>query len=150
MSSFVIDKQEYVKAAGLVSGIVEDKKVWLYDYEANRKSEPADFYKRFVNCYEMNALSVMEQYEDNEPETDSNKYTDVFKAYVAKGKTIATRPQKLTELILDLRQFFEGAKYQTEKEAYYFKMCMYFNAILAAFMPLLSSYKSDCWGSIDC
>ena len=149
MSSFVIGKEEYIKAAGVIAGIADVKNIWLYDYSQNRNSTPEDYYRRFTECFEMNMLSVQEQYDENVPESDSNEYMETFKAYMQKGKNAAMYPEKLKNIIMDLWQFFRSAQYQTEKEAYYFKMQMYFNSILVALMPYLHSHESECWGEFD-
>ena len=74
MSSFVISKKEYIKAAGIVAGIAEAQRdFWLFDYEAQRNSTPEDYYNRFAECYTMNALSVQEQYGDDKPEADAEE-----------------------------------------------------------------------------
>lgn len=150
MSSFVIGKEEYIKAAGICAGIASIKKMWVYDYIARRNMEPEDYYNRFSECYTMNALSVQEQYQDAEPETDPADYLQTFKTYQAKGRAAATNPEKLRGLILDLRDFFASAQYQTEKESYYFKMQALFNTILVALMPHMAPPReSTCWGSLD-
>ena len=44
MSSFVIAKEEYIKAAGLIAGIKDvHRDIWLYDYEYGRNMEADDF-----------------------------------------------------------------------------------------------------------
>lgn len=45
MSSFVIEKKEYVKAAGLVAGIAESKEIWFYSYKVQRNRKAEDYYK---------------------------------------------------------------------------------------------------------
>ena len=58
MSSFIIEKREYVKCAGLLFGYEEAKRDnhrWYLDH----------LYDWFVRCYELNVASVNEQYGDN-------------------------------------------------------------------------------------
>lgn len=74
MSSFAIEKREYIKAAGLVAGIVKAREVWIFNHRTQRNSEPEDFYDEFVRCFEMNAVSVQEQYHEDVPWSDSNEY----------------------------------------------------------------------------
>lgn len=150
MSSYVIGKEEYIKAAGVVAGIASIKKIWVYDYMARRNMEPEDYYSRFVECFNMNALSVMEQYGDTAPETDSNDYKRTFKAAMMKGKSAAMAPDHLRDMILNLRDFFASAEYQTEKEAYYFKMQMFFDRVLVALLPYMAPPReAACWGSFE-
>jgi len=140
MSSFVIKKELYVKAAGLVAGIAEVKNVWVYDYKARRPFDKKLYYNAFVECYEMNALSVQEQYKDPEPEADPNDYIKEFNAaYICGRDTAILYPERLKNAIMDLREFFSCAMYQTEKDAYYFKMQMLFDRILVQLMEYLTT-----------
>ena len=88
MSSFVISKSEYIKAAGLIAGLAEASskshanRFWLYNFKDNRNYTTDDYYKTFCKCFEYNALSVQQQYKDEQPELDDNEYKDVFKEYI--------------------------------------------------------------------
>lgn len=159
MSSFVIDKKEYIKAAGIVAGIAEASKkrticgvsreLWVWDYEHDRNSTPEDYYRRFVECFEMNALSVAEQYKEDDLWTDSNDYKKDFSAAILTGKKLFNeKGEKLKNAIMELRQFFHSASYQTEKYEYMFKMEMYFYKILEQLMPYLWIYEPESWGDL--
>ena len=151
MSSFVISKKQYVKAAGIIAGISESARdFWLYDYEAGRNSTPDDYYNRFSECYNMNALSVQDQYGDTEPETDGDDYKDIFKEYRKKGKDIYFFGDK-KKAIIELLHFFNSALYQTETEAYYFKMQLYFYRIIVALLQYCDSsyHNSESWGTLE-
>ena len=146
MSSFVVNKSEYIKAAGIVAGIAAARSLWIWDYEKHRNMMPEDYHRVFSECYTMNALSVQEQYHDTEPATDSRDYMALFKEYMQKAKAATMRPDRLRENILDLHSFFGCAEYQTEKEPYYFKMLMFFNRINAAMLPLMAPPREvDGW-----
>lgn len=151
MSSFTINKKEYVKAAGIVAGIASIKKLWVYDYQSGRNMTKEDYYNRFVECFEMNAISVQEQYSDESPELDSEKYTDVFNLAFDYGRTTAAvEPHHLSEVIMNLRSFFSSAEYQTEKDAYMFKMKSLFNQILVELMKYMyTGPEVESWGTID-
>lgn len=154
MSSFVIEKAEYIKAAGAIAGIIEGsnygiREVFVYDYQNHRRMEDKDFYNRFVECFEMNSLSVQEQYTDGDRYTDSNDYMDLFFEYKNVGKKSAYDDCKLREIIFNLRDFLRSAEYQVEKEAYFFKMKMLFNEILVALMGLLYPHECECWGNFN-
>lgn len=148
MSSFVIGKEEYIKAAGLVSGISQIKKIWHYDYNSCRNSTPEDYYNQFVKFYEMNALSVQEQYDDPEPETDSNDYKATFKKAMKAG-TAAVINGGLRDRIMQLRSFFKCAMYQTEKESYSYMMQLYFDRLLVELMQYLHKVPENSWGDIE-
>ena len=147
MSSFVVGKEYYVKAAGVVAGIAEAKDLFLYDYKNGRRYDKKGFYNRFVEFYTMNALSVQEQYGDAEPEADDADYMKEFnRAYLAGRNAAFLDPKKLKSFIYTLENFFDCSMYQTEKEAYYFSMKMLYNEISAAFLQLLAPAGSrDGW-----
>ena len=80
MSSFIVSKREFIKAAGLMcgyEGAKRDSHVWFVE----------NVRKEFEHAYALNVLSVNEQYGDNEaPEEDS--FDDVFEAYRKEGALI--------------------------------------------------------------
>lgn len=80
MSSFVVSKKEYIKAAGLMCGYEEAKRdshKWFVD----------NVRKEFEHAYALNVISVNEQYGDNE-EPEAEDYDEVFDAYRKKGALI--------------------------------------------------------------
>ena len=157
MSSFVIGKVEYVKAAGAVAGIVEgfnhgNNECFVYDYQSNTRYTADGFYRLFVECFEMNALSVHEQYRHHPGEelwTDNADYMQEFRKYQKIGRSAAYDDRKREKIIFDLRDFMRSAMYQTEKEAYFFKMMMAFNQILVALMGTLNPHECECWGDFN-
>ena len=140
MSSCVIDKAAYMKAAGAVAAVADvyRKDIWheifIYDYEAGHRMEAEDFRRRFTRCFEMNCLSVQEQYHDAEPFTDESEHTDAYRAGYAIGKKAARDIPELRELIYNLRQFFGSCLYQIENRAYLFNMQAFFNEIIVALL----------------
>ena len=74
MSSYVISKRDYIRAAGLLAGIAEFYNrtyydLWLYDYEHRRNMTTPDYHEQFTRLFELNAESVAWQYDDEAPET---------------------------------------------------------------------------------
>lgn len=157
MSSFTIAKQEYMKAAGLVSGIAEELKIWLYDYETRRNSTKEDYKRCFAECYTMNSISVMEQYRGDEvgaPANDTNEYTADFNKYYETGKQLCYEGGAgLLHAIQELDSFFHSAIYQTEKDAYMFKMIMFFGDLTAkmfsAYHKQYGGYEIKSWGNLE-
>ena len=159
MSSFVIEKVEYAKAAGAVAGIVEAHAhgisgPYIFDYTTGRKMEGKDFLVRFSECFELNALNVYEYYrprhDDEELYTDGGNYIKEFEEYRRKGRAAAGDPQKLREMVYNLRDFFQSAIYQTaENDAYFWKVKIFFNEILVALMGILYPHKCKCWGTFE-
>ena len=115
MSSFMVSKREYVKAAGLMYGIEEtkrDKHQWFLD----------NVRKEFEHCYALNVASVNEQYGDNETPEEDN-YEAVFESYRQLGVAIYEGPalhegvMKISDLRVRLWCFFRSVLYQIENEA---------------------------------
>lgn len=153
MSSFVINKAEYIKAAGLLAGIAEGSargvhSLWIYDFTTRRNMIAEDYYRVFADCYEKNDLSVMEQYNDPDREADPNEYLDEFEAYKRKGIYLWAH-DKIYTIIPALNQFFQSALYQTEKPEYNWAMELLFGRIIRALLNLTSPEDSGCWGDLD-
>ena len=107
MSSFVISKIEYIKAAGLMYGLESKRKCPHTFFLENVKA-------KFEQLYRLNVLSVAEQYGDD-PDTigeDGCSYDSVFNTYKAKGKSIGEF--ELPTIKNGLFQFFESILYQIE------------------------------------
>lgn len=113
MSSFVINKIEFVKAAGLMYGIEESKPHSFRYFLENVRDN-------FVRAFEFNALSVAEQYHDDESYKDELTYDSMFEEYRRKGRTIwtldssRTCPMNKKELRNALTDFFHSVLYQIE------------------------------------
>ncbi len=80
MSSFILDKNEFIKAAGIMCGIEESKRDKHQYFIDNVK-------RRFEECYELNVDSVNEQYGDHNT-YDNCPYQKTFDEYRAKGMRI--------------------------------------------------------------
>lgn len=134
MSSYVVDKANYMKAAGAVYALVNgtfDKSLYIpwyrERYEGKRLEEALK--KAFTECFEMNALSVQEQYHDAEPWTDFNEYSDEFDEGRQLTYYIHSTEDKMTAVTI-LQNFFYRVLYQVESVAYEAKMKAFFWQIL--------------------
>lgn len=93
MSSFVISKQEYIKAGGFFAGLAEqlnyyrEPVIFWWDSTKDGLLDAEDYYKAFASLYEMNARSVMLQYGDRRAESDEADYRKDFEHY----RSIAAR-----------------------------------------------------------
>lgn len=151
MSSFVIAKEEYIKAAGVVAGIAKElRDFWLYNYEKGRKYTEADYYDAFSEFYNLNALSVQMQYGDKTPETDSGTYEKEFNSYMKIGVQIARNGgDTLKNAALELNDFFRSAIYQTEYEPYMWKMSMFFDRVISQLFEKMFRHECNSWGSLN-
>lgn len=148
MSSFVIDKKEYIKAAGIVAGVASaSRDFWVYDYVEHHNSTAEDFYNRFCDVYRLNALSVQEQYNDPEPEADTNSYKAVFNQYMKYGRQYYFKGMKTA--LIELKDFFRSAIYQIENEEYARKTELYFSRIIDALIDKCFPHECRSWGTLE-
>lgn len=144
MSSFVISKVEYIKAAGLMYGIEETTRYphsWFL----------RNVYDKFVECYEMNIKSVNEQYgHRHEIGIDGAEYKDTFEQHRVIGRKISYRGKrdKLKEM---LKQFFDSSLYQIENDEMHDKCCAFYWMCLEKFDKFKESNNDDvsCWGCVN-
>jgi hypothetical protein len=140
MSSFTIDKKEYIKAAGLLYGIEAAKtnnNKWYLDH----------LYNDFVRCYELNLASVNERYDEN-IKPNKNEYLGVFEEYKKKGNKLYFSTKK-KELANGLWFFFRSALYQTDNGAMAQEMgAIFFRCVSKLFESDIYNSVSW-WGEID-
>jgi hypothetical protein len=160
MSSFTIDKKEYVKVAGYIAGIAKGcstgvHEFWLWDSKEHKNTDKDLFYKRFVQCYEMNAESVKKQYRGDEvgaPSNDQNDYKAEFNQCYEKGKCLLFEDTNtINQAIADIQNFLSSSLYQTEDDKYNFMMKHWYDSIIDQLVEkvLLGSYESKCWGDFN-
>ena len=124
MSSFIVSKSEFIKAAGLMCGYEQakgrDSHKWFIDHVR----------EQFENAYRLNVMSVNEQYGDT-TEEDERDYDEEFEAYRKMGALIQTEGygsdngiifEKVAD-VMDKRtfarsmwKFFDCVLYQIENE----------------------------------
>ena len=144
MSSFIINKKEYIKAAGLVCGVASCSKYGSSTFCANVK-------KQFEHIYKLNVYSWCEQY-DEDVEKDTCDYESVFNDYKALGRRIymgCESKMSLDMLRHSLIKFFGSITYQIENEEANMEAASY----LFVCVEMLYQDKTDdvdgFWGSID-
>jgi len=127
MSSFVISKSEYMKAAGFLAGLAEEKNCYreqllrMWNYRDDRVMNDQDFIDAFTTLYKYNALSVQKQYKDKEAENDSKKYSKEFAATKKATKQMVLdwhleRNRNIEMTIYKFQSFSNSILYQIEDE----------------------------------
>lgn len=129
MSSFILDKKKFIKAAGIMCGIEESKRDKHQYFIDNVK-------RRFEECYELNVDSVNEQYCDNNT-YDNCAYQETFDEYRAKGMLIYNNMFEVDGVKVGVKwlrprmlKFFQSVLYQIENEecanivGHFFFVCM--------------------------
>ncbi len=143
MSSFVIDKKEYMKAAGIMYG-VEKSSRFPHKYFLDVVRE------KFNELYIMNEKSVSIQYKE-ESNPDECEYIDTFWEYVEKSKQMLADNKK--ELTLNMMIFFDSILYQIEDEEMHMKASDFLYMCIQKLFESDEDYKkiSDgaaWWGTI--
>lgn len=154
MSSFIVSKREFIKAAGLMCGYEESKRdSHRYFIEHVRKE--------FEHAYALNVISVNEQYGDNqEPETE--QYDELFERYRKMGTLIGTEGYEMgiiCKKVADVMNkrtfrklmfhFFRSVLYQIENDAAHRAVAELF------FTCLCKLYEDDMhdihgwWGEVE-
>ena len=145
MSSLIVSKKEYIKAAGLVCGVASCSK-----YGGNSVF-CANVKKQFEHIYNLNVYSWCEQY-DEDIEKDTKDYESVFNDYKELGRRIymgLESKMSLDTLRYSLIKFFGSITYQIENEDANMEAASY----LFSCVEMLYQDKTDdidgFWGSID-
>ena len=148
MSSFVINKIEFVKAAGLMYGIEESKRIPFRYFLDNVRDN-------FVRAFEFNALSVAEQYGDDTPFTDDLTYSETFDIYRAKGAKIwqadgfAGVGMTRKDLRNGLTKFFHSVLYQIENREMYTWTSSFFWECVARMDDAEVAKAEGWWGEVE-
>lgn len=129
MSSFVVSKINYVRAAAFLSAAAEHQNYYgepvlsLWNQQTCRRYTSDDIRADFERLYEINAAAVALQYGDPQPESDPVSYFEEFAE--AKGKAAhlfnrgytferETDCKLLKHNTYGLIQFFDSVRYQIE------------------------------------
>lgn len=145
MSSFIIDKKEYIKAAGLVCGVASCSKY------GGSPVFCANVKKQFEHIYNLNVYSWCEQY-DEDIEKDTCDYESVFNDYKELGRRIymgLESKMSLDALRYSLINFFRSAIYQIENEDAEMEAASYFYTCITKLFERNTDDITDFWGSID-
>lgn len=166
MSSFVIIKQEYIKAGGFFAGLADqlnyyrEPVIYWWDSAKGGVLDAEDYYKAFASLYEMNARSVMLQYGNSRAESDEADYREDFEHYRSIAAQLYRSAYKgsvqgytdLQDAIFDFLSFCNSASYQIEDKAIAKKVNRFMYKAQHFLLKLLmerSYYKSDCFGNFD-
>lgn len=165
MSSFVIEKSEYIKAAGFCAGLAESKDCYreqllrMWNYRDNRVMNDKDFIEAFTKLFEYNALSVQKQYKDDKPETDTNTYEKEFKAAKKATMQLVMNSQlysnnKLEIMIYKFQSFSQSIMYQIEDPDYSAKTSFFLAKVQMKLFEVLKTSKglseeTTSWGDFN-
>lgn len=145
MSSFIINKKEYIKAAGLVCGVASCSKY------GGSPVFCANVKKQFEHIYKLNVYSWCEQY-DEDVEKDTKNYEKIFKQYKELGIRIymgLESRMSLDALRYSLMKFFSSATYQIENEDANMEAASYFYTCIETLFERNTDDIIGFWGNID-
>lgn len=148
MSSFIVSKAEFVKAAGLMYGIEESKRdKHQYYLEVCRKE--------FEHAYLLCVISVNEQYSDNVV-PDEKTYDEEFEEHRRMARTIyerdcvgAEQPIHLRDLRPRLMMFFQSVLYQIENETCHRMVAAWFYTCIIKLFEREKNAIEGWWGEVE-
>lgn len=138
MSSFVIDKKEYIKAAGIMYG-VEKLNKFPHTYFLNVVRQ------KFNELYILNEESVsIQRKEESCP--DECEYIDTFWEYVEKSKQMFIDNKK--ELTFNMMVFFNSILYQIDDEEMHMKASDFLYMCIQKLFKSDEDYKKASYGGV--
>ena len=144
MSSFIIDRKEYVKAAGLMYGIEESKRDSHRYFLERCRNE-------FHHAYLLNVVSVNAQYGDNAA-PDEGAYDELFERYRKLGCKIygdTFLPFGLQQLRPRLMNFFQSVLYQIEDETCHRTVAAWFYTCTVKLYEREIRSVEGWWGDVE-
>ena len=141
--NYTIPKKEYMKAAGFVTGILEE----LYS-----KDEVATLNLPivFAEMYIMNITDTNNATQDTPCPVDINLYSTEFTEYCTKGSTYAGFGSVgICRAIGALSQFFGSVVDATTEEGVHDFALGIFNEIVGLLCPVLCEKDMGCWGQFN-
>lgn len=127
MSSFIINREQYIKAAGFYAGIATtltryyEPCIYWYSHSEHRLFESNDYYDAFNKIYEYNCMSVCSQYYEPIPsqEIADDKAQQLFDGYRKIGaalwrKAILGDPLPFKNAVNTFNNFCRCVRYQID------------------------------------
>lgn len=125
MSSYVISKSEYMKAAGFCAALAEHKHIYyeplrIWDPEAGKVATAAEFKKYFSHLFKLNAAAYAYRYNETDIFDDPDNYDDAFEAARAATKSAINASyrgdNKINVLIFGFYHFSHSILYQMDEK----------------------------------
>ena len=157
MSSFIIDKSEYVKVGAFIGAFTEmrnrgESLIYLYNENKKKLYTANDVIDEIVSIYKMNVDSVNEQYGDH-TEYDVEEIDRMLVAkYMGYAKKVLYNENKLESAIANVHKFFRSVNYQIENEelnARAKEIMQKFECALWNVLIEIKGIPTDSWGNFD-
>ena len=145
MSCFIIDKIEYVKAAGLLYGVTEQDEDMLHSrFLANIR-------ENFMDAYKKNVQSVNERYNEN-TKPEEEEYDEMFEVYRVLGHEIGTNTNatmNMEQFRWSLYHFFGSVLYQIENQQLHMEVSAYFYQVMTNLFYEKIHQSGTWWGEVS-
>lgn len=157
MSSFIIDKQEYIKVGAFIGAFTEiryrgDLLIYIYNEKANNLYNANDVINEMINIYKLNVDSVNKQYGDR-TEYDNEEIDQMaVTKYMSYAKKILYDAKKLESAIANVHKFFRSVNYQIEDKTMNNEAKETMQKFELALWNVLIEIKgipTDSWGNFD-
>lgn len=163
MSSFVIDKKEFMKVAGFVAGLQAEHRgsswLWWYNTQNNHLYTDEEIKAVFNQVYMNNAISVMRQYKDTQMASGTEVVDEEFSKYkkLARHWVDYGEVAKIEKAMYKLASFASSFHYQTEDEDLCEEGMKIFNEVIYKITAKIGDMKADyygrdkyiCWGEYN-
>lgn len=122
MSSFLIDRIEYIKAGAFLGYFAQNSDtepyIYKYLYNEGRLAKQKDIINMFIDLYNINAQSINDQYGDESKTTDyeltpEERISVGNYTRIAKDMLMMSR-RETTKSLLALHHFLRSVNYQIE------------------------------------
>ena len=156
MSSFVIDKRDFVRVGAFVAGVAKATaddggsrhRLWIWNYDKHLPMKGTDFVDKFVECWKLNVDSVCKQYNDNPDKyRDDEEYDDDYIQYFKYGRMIADDNRKLMDAVWDIVHFASSVSYQIEDRVSNQIVNEWFNMVIVELTRCADIEERGTWGS---
>lgn len=145
MSCFIIDKIEYVKAAGLLYGVTEQDEDMLHSrFLANIR-------ENFMDAYKKNVQSVNERYNEN-TKPEEEEYDEMFEVYRVLGHEIGANTNatmNMEQFRWSLYHFFGSVLYQIENQQLHMEVSAFFYKVMTNLFYKKIHQSGTWWGEVS-
>ena len=151
MSSYLINKDDYVRVAGVIAGIGTSKNwykenyIYRYNHEEKRVYEALDFYHDIMKLYELNYLDM-----GYKTMPDENAYQIEYSKAFKYGKEIVEfKRSELTNLIRNIHKFFQSVNYQIDNRELNKQANEIMNSYLVALYNIKNNFETNYDSNIE-
>lgn len=151
MSSYLINKDDYVRVAGVIAGIgtsiswLREQYIYKYNWEEQRVYTALDFYHDIMKLYELNYLDM-----GCKSMPDENAYTNEYSKAFRYGKEVVEfKRSELADLIRNIHKFFQSVNYQIDNKELNRQANEIMNSYLVALYNIRNNFETNYNSNIE-